>query len=145
MKVLIFLPPSVKSGNACINFQILSLASSYPFPLLIFLFFLFLIIQDTLPVEDKNDDVCCTCINASTGVCWIESVCMCVCSVCACVCVWSVVQGYNVGLGMCRLTGTFTLSTVSVCAASFSIWLTETHTQTDGVAGSHVDRLVRVL
>lgn len=56
-------------------------------------------------------------------------------SVCApvyvCVCLWALVQGYNVGLGMCRLTGTFTLSTVSACAANFSIWITEIHTNTN--------------
>lgn len=48
-----------------------------------------------------------------------------------CVSLWALVQGYNVGLGMCRLTGTFTLSTVSACAANFSIWITEIHTNTN--------------
>lgn len=53
-----------------------------------------------------NNAVCCTHINTFIGGVGV--------------------QGYNVALGICQLTGTFTL--VSVCVANFSIWLTETHT-----------------
>ena len=92
----------------------------------------------------KTDDaVRYTHINTFTSVC-CRDVLVRAC-VCVCVCERAVVQGHNVGLGVCRLTGTFTLSTALKRAASFSIWLTEIHTHTHTKTDGNVDHLARVV